>query len=291
MINHLTVGPVRFLLNGDEGIPVRYDDWAYGGFFADREVKGAYRPLAELPVQLVRGSRQMPATSPWFSAGRNWAVWQDGDDWLFCTGFSGRERPRVTCRLLGGLDRATLSVDGDPADAPLRYPLDQVLTWGLLGRCGGVLLHAATVVCGGLGLVFAGRSGAGKTTLSALCHQAGWRVLNDDRVVLFRRDGRLHVAGTPWHGSGRFAEADEVPLAGIFLLSQAPFESLERLPPGDAWQSLLPMAGIPWFASAWADASLEALNDISRSVPVNRFHFRPLPSSVSALETWRKEQA
>ncbi|MGB5736329.1 MAG: hypothetical protein WBM40_17995, partial [Thiohalocapsa sp.] len=47
-------------------------------------------------------------------------------------------------------------------------------------RRGGVVLHSAGLVIDGRALLFAGRSGAGKTTLTRKGHGAGAQVLSDD---------------------------------------------------------------------------------------------------------------
>lgn len=290
MTCRLSVGPVRFVLQGEDLPPVRYGGWAYRDFVTDGREEGGSRPLMELVVRLRRGVRSRPSVPPLFEAGQNWAVWPDGDGWLFCSGYANRERPRFSCRLARGLECAELGVDGDPTDAPLRYPLDQILTWALLSRCGGVLLHAAAGVRDGMGWALAGRSGAGKSTLSALCQSAGWRVWNDDRTLLFRRDGEARMAGTPWHGSGRFAEAGEAPLGGILLLAQSAENRAERLSASEARRAILEVASIPWFEDAWAQGTLDALDALLSEVPVFRFHFTRTPEAVRALECFQESQ-
>lgn len=283
MNKDLTIGPIRFVLQGEGDSPMRYEDWAYRGFFARGAPEGFGPPPEELRVEVVGGVPERPATKPLFEAGNNWAVWPEGDGWLFCTGYAGRERPRATCRVTRELDGAVLCVDGDPGDAPLRYPLDQILTWGLLSRCGGVLMHAAVVVNDGVGVVLTGRSGAGKSTLAALCREQGWEVLNDDRAVLFFRDGEPYVAGTPWHGSGCFAEAKEVPLAGIHLLVQSRDNRIERLDPDEARFALLDTVSIPWFEDRWAQGAFDALDRLLQRVPVSRFYFTRTAAAADRL--------
>ncbi len=283
-VNHLTLGPVRFVMRGADDRPVRYDDWAYRGFFTNRQA-AAGRPRIELPVHIVRGSLPCPAGPPLFESGRNWAVWPERDGWFFGSGYVNRETPYRVCRVARGLDAATLYVDGDPGDAPLRYPLDQVLSWGLLGKCGGVLLHAAAVVRDGVGLVLAGRSGAGKSTLSGLCADAGWTILNDDRVMLYPDPAGAGwlAAGTPWPGSGHYALPATVPLQGIFLLTQDIDNRVERIAGGDARLALLPVASVAWFLDDWSQATLDALNRLTREAPVHRFCFTRSPEAVAAL--------
>lgn len=152
----------------------------------------------------------------------------------------------------------------------------------MLARIGGALLHAAVAVNDGVGHVFTGRSGAGKSTISALLRAEGWRVLNDDRVVVFRRGGAWRVAGTPWHGSGRFAEAAEVPLAGIHFLQQAAECRRESMAASQIRLALLDVTAVPWFEDSWSQGILDGLDRLAREVEVDRFHFAKTPAAAQA---------
>jgi hypothetical protein len=62
-----------------------------------------------------------------------------------------------------------------------------------------MLLHASAVFNRNAALLFAGPSGAGKTTIARLCTQC--RVLNDEIISLsLSKDGVVCVAGTPFWG-------------------------------------------------------------------------------------------
>lgn len=282
---HLDVGPLRFALRSAALGAVRYSDPAYGGFFS---AVGGAEPLAELPVEFVRGAVPPPAGEPLWKAGDHWAAWADGDHLVFHVGSRAPESARRICRVARDLSRAELMLppaawtDG-VCESPLRYPLDQILSWGLLAGIGGTLLHAAVAVKNGRGWVFTGRSGAGKSTISALLRAAGWRILNDDRVVVFRRGGAWRVAGTPWHGSGRFAEAAEVPLAGIHFLQQAAECRMEALPADQARLALLDVAAVPWFEESWSQGVLNGLDRLTLDVAIRRFHFTNTPAAAHAV--------
>ncbi len=70
----------------------------------------------------------------------------------------------------------------------------------LLLRRGKLLLHAGCVATeDGRGLLFAGLSGAGKTTTCIALAQAGFRYVSDDLVVLSLADGRPVVEGIREH--------------------------------------------------------------------------------------------
>ena len=282
---HLDVGPLRFALRTAEPEPVRYTDPAYGGFFC---AAGGEPPLAEVPVDVVRGAVAPPAGEPLWRAGDHWAVWADGADLVFRVGLRAPASAQRSCRVARDLARAELALPATAwadgvCEAPLRYPLDQILSWGLLARLGGALLHAAVAVKDGRGRVFTGRSGAGKSTISALLRDAGWRILNDDRVVVFRRGGEWRVAGTPWHGSGRFAEAAEVPLDGIHFLGKSAECRSEDLSAAQARLALLDVAAVPWFEETWAQGILDGLDRLTREVEIARFHFPKTPQAAQAL--------
>lgn len=281
---HLDVGPLRFALRSAALGAVRYSDPAYGGFFS---AAGGAEPLAELPVEFVRGAVPPPAGEPLWKAGDHWAAWADGDHLVFHVGSRAPESARRICRVARDLSRAELMLppaawtDG-VCESPLRYPLDQILSWGLLAGIGGTLLHAAVAVKDGRGWVFTGRSGAGKSTISALLRDAGWRILNDDRVAVFRRGAAWRVAGTPWPGSGRFAEAAEVPLGGIAFLRQAAQDRAEPMTAAQSRLALLDVAAVPWFEEEWSQGILDGLDRLVREVAVARLHFTKTPDAVRA---------
>ena len=287
----LVIGPLRLQLQGEGLRPVQYSAPGYRNFFSPAGPGSA--PLAMLRVDLMPRATPRPAAEPLWGRGQSWAVWDQGEDLLCCAGFQEPGRARYGCRVARDLSRAELALDpawlaAQPAslEAPLHYPLDQFLAWGLLSQIGGALVHGAVAVHEGTGWVFAGRSGAGKSTLADLCHAQGWRILNDDRVIVFRRGGEWRVAGTPWHGSGCFAEAEEVPLGGIFLLRQAAAEEVKPLSAAQARLALLDVTAVPWFEDTWAQGTLDGLNRLVTDLPPGEFHFTRTPAAVRALETY-----
>jgi hypothetical protein len=288
----LNIGPLQWILQLPDGGSVRYDAPAYGGFWSGSAVRPLPPPLVSLPVSIRCAARSVPAERPLYRSGEHWALWEEDGERIVCSGFHPQQAARFFCRFDSGLTAA--SVDLDPSregnggrffEAPLRYPLDQILSWGMLARCGGLILHAAVAVKDGKAFVFAGRSGAGKSTLSALCFRSGWRILNDDRAMVFRRGGAFRVAGTPWHGSGRFAEADELPLSGLCFIEKSADDRIETVASRASRMALLDTAAIPWFEESWAQGALDAADRLLGGIPLYRLHFRKELSAVQTLET------
>jgi len=97
-------------------------------------------------------------------------------------------------------------------------------------------------------MLFAGYSGAGKTTLSRLwLEQTGSVVLNDDRVIVRRRSGGYGAYGTPWHSQERAVSNLAVPLDRVFVVSHGPRNRAERLSPAAATAALLARTFLPYW--------------------------------------------
>lgn len=65
------------------------------------------------------------------------------------------------------------------------------------GSVGLVELHASCVARDGLGLILAGPSRSGKSTLAMALHEAGFALLSDDRTFCSVRNGKLSAWGLP----------------------------------------------------------------------------------------------
>jgi hypothetical protein len=159
---------------------------------------------------------------------------------------------------------------------PLGYPLEEVLMINLLAQGRGVLLHAIAVKDGERGFLFAGTSGAGKSTMSTLWEgREGVTVLSDDRVIVREQEGRFWAYGTPWHGDARAASPDAVPLERVFLIQHASVNRALSLEPLDAASRLL-VRSFPTFWDAEGMAfTLQFLGRLSQAVPCYELGFVP----------------
>jgi hypothetical protein len=200
-------------------------------------------------------------------------------------------RPYRTAIFDRGYRRGVVTMDrgsfaGRAAASPLEYPLDELMVINRLAFDGGVELHGCGVVDrDGAGYLFAGQSGAGKSTIARLWHRAGATVVSDDRVVVRTAAGRLVMHGTPWHGDGEFAEPVSADLTRIFLLRQAPATRVVEL--GDAAATALLFAcAFPVFHSADAlDRTVALLATIVETVPVDALEFTPTPDAIRLIRS------
>jgi hypothetical protein len=199
---------------------------------------------------------------------------------------SGDEDVRVHCEAgRWKIRRGDFSAEYDPASRRGRlccsanpFAMDSLLrivhTLWLAGE-GGFLVHAASAIRNGRGLLFAGISGAGKTTI---CRLAPREVtLLSDEVSCVRRAGDgYRLYGTPFCGElARSGENTSAPLTAVFLLAHGRENRVSPLPAADAGGALL--RNILFFAE---DAELvekvfhSACEFVSR-VPVYQLEFAP----------------
>jgi hypothetical protein len=150
----------------------------------------------------------------------------------------------------------------------------------LLARQGGFLLHSASAIRNGKAFLFAGVSGAGKTTISRLA-PADATLLTDEisyvRRVDVSKNREGYVAfGTPFTGElAKLGENTSAPVAALYLLAQGPENRIEPVGVADAGRELL--ANMLFFAEdqemvQWA---FQAACDFVDRVPVYRLTFVP----------------
>lgn len=192
------------------------------------------------------------------------------------------------------LDRGDFRAEWDPRSrrGSIRqtlnpYAADSVLRIVhtlVLSTEGGFLLHAASAIRNGRAFVFAGPSGAGKTTMARLA-PADVTLLTDE-ISYVRKTPAGYVAyGTPFAGElGESGDRVSAPLAAIYRLEQAPDTHVEPLTAGDGVRTL--MRNVLFFAE---DAGLtrqvfEAACDCACEVPMHRLSFTPDARAWEAVQ-------
>jgi hypothetical protein len=125
---------------------------------------------------------------------------------------------------------------------PNPYSIDTVLriTHSLvLAEEGGFLVHAASAIRGGRAFLFAGVSGAGKTTMARLTPSDA-TVLTDE-ISYVRRIGNSYQAyGTPFAGElARVGANTSAPLETLYLLVQGPENRIDPVSKIDAARALM----------------------------------------------------
>jgi hypothetical protein len=158
------------------------------------------------------------------------------------------------------------------------YSIDSILRIVhtlVLSKQGGFLVHAASAVRKGRAFLFAGVSGAGKTTIARLA-PGNVTLLTDEISYVREQDGGYSAFGTPF--TGELAKVGDnicAPIAALYLLAKGPKNRIEPLAHAEAARALL--ANILFFAE---DAELvklvfESACEFVSRVPVYRLTFVP----------------
>jgi hypothetical protein len=177
------------------------------------------------------------------------------------------------------------SVDSPSA---LEYPLDELLITHYLSLGCGVELHACGMVGAGESFLFAGHSGAGKSTTTRLwTRNVPVEVLSDDRIIVRKENGQFLIHGTPWHGDAAYASPNRAPIRRIFLLEHGTGNRIEPISRSAAVGELLARSFVPFYQPRFVAPVLALLEELVESVPCYRFQFVPDCSAVERILEFR----
>ncbi len=186
-------------------------------------------------------------------------------------------------------------------DSLAHLPTDQIWLAPLLADRNAVMIHSAGVIVNGQGLLFAGHSGAGKSTtvnmlkgvylMNALPGEDsnpgnGLKsgILCDDRNIIRHQDDGWFVHGTWSHGDVAEVSPASAPLRAIMFLQQ---DTTNRLTPltdrREIWKRLLATLIRPMVTEAWWQKELDVLEKIVEKVPCFTMQFNKSGAIVKEL--------
>lgn len=149
------------------------------------------------------------------------------------------------------------------------------------------LFHAAVVNYEGKGYMFLGKSGTGKSTHARLWlkYNEGSELLNDDNPVVRIENNANGISvacvyGSPWSGKTPCYKNEVYPLGGFVMLSQAPYNKIERLRGVSAYAALVPCISGKRWERVIADGLHKTENTLAMNVPV--WHLECLPDEEAA---------
>jgi hypothetical protein len=80
---------------------------------------------------------------------------------------------------------------------PFIHPVGSLIVMYSCLAYGGILMHASAVNFQGRGIIFTGKSGSGKTTISELFKTSGGIVINDDKIILRKMGNNIVIYNCP----------------------------------------------------------------------------------------------
>jgi len=125
-------------------------------------------------------------------------------------------------------------------------PTVEVCLLSRLALEGGFILHAAGLMTQTDGYLFTGDSGTGKSTIAQFFAERDALVLSDERVIIRRRADDFIFYGTPWVGSGNYAQNAHAPLTRLFCIRHGTGQhTVSTLSPRAIAQELLRQCFLP----------------------------------------------
>ncbi len=169
-----------------------------------------------------------------------------------------------------------------------RWPRN-VFGYALASRRRGVIAHACGLrLAGGMGVLVPGCSGDGKSTFGrtlASESDLGVTALSDDRVAIISgEDGRLRIAGTPWHSSAHLSSSAEADLSLIAFPARGDrVPRLRSVSRNEAARRLMRCLGYPVWSRELMLWALDLTSRIVAATPAVEIAYAPGPEAPRAL--------
>lgn len=155
----------------------------------------------------------------------------------------------------------------------------------LLPEHGACLLHASYVLHEGKAILFSAPSGTGKSTQAHFWEkERGSTVVNEDRVMLHKKNGTYMASGAWATGSARLTANITAPIRAIILLGQGSENRGERCRPSQALARLMPQCSYDETDGKSVDRMFSILMDLIAHVPIFSYDCINHPSAVEDLE-------
>jgi len=145
-----------------------------------------------------------------------------------------------------------------------------MLTYAMKTMNMGILeMHSSVVVNDGIGYMFLGVSGTGKSTHSRLWMENidGTWLLNDDNPVIRVLPDGVKVFGTPWSGKTPCYKNESATIGAIVSLHQAPYNKITRQKVLEAYASIISSCSGIKFESKYVDMLHETLSKVISETP------------------------
>ena len=204
-----------------------------------------------------------------------WAIYRRDDSWLYLGILENGGAPTLLKIALFSPDHTRGRIFSPEPDIFQQgnitslslLPTDQIILARVLADYLGCFFHAAGMIIDGQGVLFAGHSDAGKSTIATLLQEEG-EILCDDRIVIRHWPEGFKIHGTWSHGDIPTVSPASAPLKALLFLEQASTNQL--IPMNDRREvirRILFLVIKPLVTSDWWEKTLSLIEIIAQSVP------------------------
>ncbi|MFC1623914.1 hypothetical protein ACFL28_01155 [Candidatus Omnitrophota bacterium] len=271
--------------------------------FNNFSYKGGQAPHIVIQVEIVNRLPNISNMKPVFTTyhfqdrSENWHLLKKGNIYIYKSPIKDKEQLMVVNKTFNRVTAYLLPKNKDVALSEKKrenikknkgfiwsvsdviYDFLQVLLINYFAqRNEGIFTHAIGIRdLGRQGLLFAGKSGCGKTTMAKLWYKhSKTMVLNDDRVIVRKYKKRFFIHGSPWHGEFNdylASRIESAPLEKLFFIHHALKNIARPVSEKRAFNLLYPAL----FPTFWDKGGLENIvsfcQDLVKNVPCFSFGF------------------
>lgn len=153
------------------------------------------------------------------------------------------------------------------------------------------IVHGSYIDYNGEAIIFTAPSQTGKSTQADLWSKhAGAEIINGDRVLLGKKDGKWHAYGYPSCGSSDICVNRTLPVKAIVILEQGRENVVEPVSLTDRVRGLMAAIEVYKWDLSELDMSLKLAKDIATEVDVVKLSCRPDEGAVEVLKNYLKEK-
>jgi hypothetical protein len=226
-----------------------------------------------------------------------WAIYKKGNHWIyvdispieqemgiFRTVFFNHDHTRA--KIYNNKKSEEIFLKGNVHSLAL-FPTDQVFLARVLGDREGCYLHSSGVIFEENGLLFAGHSEAGKSTIASMLKDKA-EILCDDRIIVRRLPDGFRMYGTWSHGDLPLVSSASARPRAILFLHQSNENRIVPIQDRKVILSnLLAYLVRPLVTAAWWEKTLALVERMAREVPCYRLEFDKSGSVVDLLKNLR----
>jgi hypothetical protein len=157
----------------------------------------------------------------------------------------------------------------------------------LLSGRAGLFLHSCAVDLEGEGILFAGVSGSGKSTMAGLWREFGppaSKVIDDEHIIARNAAESTILFGAPWSRGLRKAAFSRTPAKAIFFLSHGQENQCERLSSSEAFAKLLSQVFLPVWSQEQLELTVQTCARLLGNVDGYHLQFVPDSEVVSLVQ-------
>lgn len=155
----------------------------------------------------------------------------------------------------------------------------------LLPEKGAFILHASNITVDGEAILFTAPSGTGKSTQAHYWRdERGAELVNEDRAIVFPKDGMYYAAGCWAMGSGDVCRNVTAPIRAIVVLSQGKENVVAKPSSAELLSKIVPQCSFDDKSITGRIQIIEAVSKMIDKVNIVSFACRNEKESVSELE-------